>query len=208
MPFLTYDQLTAKLRIGPLRELARELIFEGEPFVFRRAPEAYALLREHLHSELGIQENEVFVVGSGKTGFSVSPDSFGRPFSRRSDIDVVLVDSAIFDRLWITLLEWHYPRRTGRLGGADWQWVKDRRDDLYWGRFFDRDVRPQWSAISLRRPLQYWMDFSTRWFEAFQSLSRYEVFSPWHVSGRLYRTREHAIEYHAEGLRQVAKLVR
>ena len=94
-----------------LESIVREYIFEGEPYVFCEAPSVYELLRRHLNEATGTREENITVVGSGKIGFSLSPDTFPRQFSEESDIDVVVVNEELFDRLWVALLKWHYPRR-------------------------------------------------------------------------------------------------
>jgi hypothetical protein len=205
MPHPQIAEFRQMLVNRPLEEIVREIIFagipfEGIPYVFRNAPERLQTLREHLSQSLGVAQENIIVVGSALIGFSLSPDTFPRGFSRESDIDVVVVDDRLFDAVWTTILKWNYPRRY-RLHGLDWQWVRGRVDNLYWGWLVPDRIR--YDGLSLPEVLRPLRDLSTLWFNTFRGLSQYPEFAARNVSGRLYRTWEHALLYHVEGLRQI-----
>jgi len=189
----------------PLDQVVTRYVFGGEPYVFRRTPAAFRLLRGHLCARLGLAEENIVIVGSAKTGFSLSPSSFPRRFTDASDIDVVVVDQTLFDRIWLTILRWHYPRRRARLDGVDWKWKRDRTDELYWGWFFPDGMR--FKGLSFPEALKPLRDISSAWFDAFRSLSAFPEFAVWEVSGKLYRTWDHALEYHVDGLRQIKERI-
>lgn len=105
----------------------------GLPYVFRDEPASNDLLTGHLCDALGVLEQNIIVVGSAKVGFSLNPNNFPREFAETSDIDVIVVNKALFDRVWMTLLEWHYPRRLLNLGRSEGKWAANRRKDIYWG---------------------------------------------------------------------------
>jgi hypothetical protein len=115
-----------------------------------------------------------------------------------------VVDERLFDTVWHTLLQWHYPRRL-TLPREDWGWAKARRKDLYWGWFVPSQIR--FNGLSLPAALKPLRDCSTLWFNTFRSLTNYPEFAKRDVNGRLYRTWEHVRLYHAEGLRQVREIV-
>src|ERR1035438_6763383 len=87
--------------------------FSGPVHAFRQRPAARNLLRRHLVSHLHLSAEGIVVVGSAKTGFSLSPEIFPRPFGMESDIDVVVVDETLFDAYWAVCLDYFYPRRMG-----------------------------------------------------------------------------------------------
>lgn len=157
-------------------------------------------MTDHLAEHLGIDESSIRVVGSGRIGFSLNPANFPRRFSDVSDIDVVVVDEGLFDRVWHTMLEWNYPRRF-RLYGADRHWQRSRQDDLYWGWFRPDKIR--YTGLAFPEILKPLRDLSTQWFNAFRSLSAYPDLAAREISGRLYRTEQHAISYHVDGLRKL-----
>ncbi len=174
-------------------------LFQGEVFAFRRTPTAYATLRSHLNKTLGVPDKDVIVVGSAKTGFSVSPDGFPSPFSAISDIDVVVVDRNLFDTLWLTLLTWSYPHRVR--GGEELSWIGDRRKNVFQGWFQPGNLSIQ--GLSRKSTLTPVREFSTRWFNAFRELSTYPEFVTRDVHGRLYRSWQHAMLYHVDGLEKL-----
>jgi len=202
MPYPTAAEFRDLLRTRPLEELVQGYIFQGEPFAFRSERRALEVLYRHLHQELNLEPDQLTIVGSAKIGFSVSPESFPRRFSPTSDIDVVAVNEALYDEIWCTILKWHYPRRR-RLLDPERTWARYRKDELYWGWIAPDRIR--FDVVTLPEILRPIHRLSARWFNAFRSLSRYHHFAGRHISGRLYRTWEHARLYHVDSLRQLAE---
>lgn len=164
------------------------------------------MLTQHLSESIGLQEQNVVVVGSAKVGFSLNPENFPRQFSEDSDIDVIVVSEDLFDRVWLTLLEWHYPRRLVSLGRFESEWAQVRRKEIYWGWLDPTEVR--YEGISFPDILKPLPDISTNWFNAFRALSLHPEFAARTISGRLYRTWKHAFRYHLEGLRLIRERIR
>jgi len=189
-------------------EIIHQHIFKGLPFVFRQTPQTFDVLKKHLASELRLDLSNISVVGSARLGFSLNPDNFPRQFSDTSDIDILIVDRDLFDEVWTTLLRWNYPRRLVKLGKADNEWIYKRRKECYWGWFAPDQMR--FEGISFPEALEPIRDLSTRWFDAFRSLSQYSDYAELarrEVSGRLYRTWNHAYLYHEEGLRLLRSIL-
>lgn len=190
----------------PLDEVVDRYIFSGTPYVFRENPDDLQKLRAHLASAIKLEAERIIVVGSAMLGFSLNPENFPRQFSDESDVDVVVINDALFDRIWATILRWHYPRRLTMLGKVDGEWAQTRRKDIYWGWFVPDAIR--YEGLSLPDVLKPLRDLSAAWFDAFKSLSLYPEFARRNVSGRLYRTWDHARLYHVDGLRQIQEIVR
>lgn len=203
MPFLTVSEFTERIRATPLPDVVRETLFAGEVFAFRDTPDVLDDLRTHLVEKLHLQRAEdVVVVGSAKMGYSVAPDTFARAFSRESDIDVVVVDAALFDECWMTLVQWNY-LRPNRMEPAERQWARARSDDVYWGWLAPDKINFP-GSLGTPHALRGLRDVTTRWFNAFRSLSlRRPELAARDINGRLYRTWGHAVEYHVSGLRQL-----
>jgi hypothetical protein len=206
MSYLSIDEFKRIVLSTPLSTVVQEHIFQGMPYVFREKPEALNLLTRHLSTAMHLSEQSIVVVGSAKIGFSLNPDNFPRRFSDVSDIDVIVVNEDLFDRVWMTLLRWHYPRRLLKLGRAENEWVRDRRKDIYWGWLVPTQIR--YEGLSFPGILKPLRDISAQWFNAFQGLSLHPEFATRSVSGRLYRTWDHALRYHEEGLRQIQNVIR
>ena len=91
-----------------LESVVKECMLNGVPYVFRNWEGGFDILRVHLCDNLGItSKDNIEVVGSARIGFCLDPDSFGRAFSDKSDIDVVVVDDKLFDEVWKILLKWY-----------------------------------------------------------------------------------------------------
>lgn len=204
MPFPPVEEFVGLLNTRPPDELVRDHVFSGLPYVFRARPRTADVLYEYLSTQLHVPVQNVRIVGSAKMGFSLSPDTFPRRFNPTSDIDVIVVDEKLFDTIWFALLKWHYPRRIVGLPGADSHWARERRKDIYWGWFFPSKIR--FEGLSFPDSLKPIRDFSARWFNTFQSLAQFPEFATRTVSGRLYRTWDHARTYHSDGLRQIKEI--
>jgi len=195
------NKFKAELLNQPFDAVVQKYIFTGTPFVFRDSPARLSLLKSHLARGLGVREDNVTIVGSAQTGFSLNPDSFPRVFHHGSDIDVLVVDERLFDKVWYALLRWHYPRKGYPLPRPDASWRSKRRNELYWGWFVPSKIRFE----GLTRPtvLGPLRNIATMWFNAFKSLAQYQEFVTRDVSGRLYRSWDHAMLYHMNGLRAI-----
>ncbi len=80
---------------------------EGIPFAFKTKPGIYEALRIWLAHRLNIQAKQITVVGSGRQGYSLSPDqNVGRPFVPQSDLDMTVISSSLFQRLCDTFCRW------------------------------------------------------------------------------------------------------
>jgi hypothetical protein len=197
---ISADDFQSLLLEGSIETIIEEHLLVGEPYVFRRAPTAYARVRQQLARELAVPEDSVLLVGSGQLGFSISPDGFPRRFNAKSDLDFVIIDQTLFDSVWNTLLTWHYPLRYA-LEGGDRTWALQRRDDVFWGWISPDRITIPWRPCP--PPLIPLRDLGTTWFQAFQRLSLLPEVSTRPASGRLYRSREHAMMYHRDGLRRL-----
>lgn len=201
MLYPTTEEFKAILLSERLDKIVKTHVFSGVPYVFQEEPHLLDTLRNHLSDSMPIGKTNIAVVGSARIGFSLSPDTFPRAFSATSDIDVLVVDAAMFDTMWKTMLAWNYPRKRSGLAGADSSWARARKKELYWGWFVPNRI--QFDGLSLPATLRPMRDIATNWFNAFRSLSTYLEFSRRNISGRLYRSWEHALLYHTDGLRQI-----
>lgn len=205
MAYLTVDEFKHTLINSSLDSIVKRHIFQGVPYVFRETPESSSLLIQHVCEAFRLPEENVFVVGSARSGFSLNPENFPRMFSDTSDIDVVVISEELFDNVWMKILEWHYPRRLQNLGHDEGNWARLRRKEIYWGWLVPSEIH--YEGLSFPDILKPLRDISVTWFNAFQSLSLYPVFAPRTVSGRLYRTFDHALYYHIEGLRLIREKI-
>lgn len=171
------------------------------PYVFVPEPNKWDIFRDVFVSRLQVSRENITVVGSARFGFSLKPGNNLRSFSDTSDIDVIIVDSSMFDRLWLALLDVAYPRPpvTQHLGG----WLAARRNEVYTGWLTPLEVRLDAKIYgSKAKPV---LEFNTHWFNTFKEASRHPPRRHKDVNGRLYRTWEHAELYHLDSLATLRK---
>ncbi|MGL2993513.1 hypothetical protein [Flavobacterium sp. TSSA_36] len=73
------------------------LIINNVRFAFRNNPLLYENLTQYLSDKLNISKNQIKLIGSAKTGFSISPNpDFGKVFSEKSDLDFAIIDEKLF----------------------------------------------------------------------------------------------------------------
>jgi len=188
----------------PLDDIASGRILAGMPYVFRGKPDLSQRFVDVLSARLNVKPGAVAVVGSAKMGFSLNPDTPFRPFWDSSDIDVVVVSEAMFDRLWMALIEWYYPYRFDKkaLPASVRRWAGELRRSAFFGWFEPKQL--PYDGLSRPPVLRPLSEFSGWWFDAFQGMALAPEFASRRVEGRLFRTRPHAVRYYAEGLRLVA----
>lgn len=203
--FPTVDEFKEALFSNPPEGVVRDYLFTGVPYAFSEQPELMDLLRSHICDLLPVKQDNIIVVGSGKIGFSLNPDNFFRKFSDVSDIDVIVVDERLFDQIWFALIKWHYPKRLANRHDPDRSWMHYRKDEIFWGGLKLEAL--QYEGLSFPDALKPIRNLATQWFNTFQSFSQYPEFVRRTVTGRLYRTWEHAMFYHVEGLRQVKESI-
>jgi hypothetical protein len=80
---------------------------DAETFYFKTRRSDEYLMKEWIAKNLNIYINDLYIIGSAKTGYSIKPDAFGRPFdglylktshvSDKSDIDLAIVNNHLFE---------------------------------------------------------------------------------------------------------------
>jgi len=174
---------------------------DGTPYVFEPQPAAWDLFRDELVAGLGVARADIRVVGSGRLGFSMKPGYALRTFRDTSDIDVVVVNPEAFDRLWLALLAAAYPRppNTELVGG----WLKKRTSELCTGWLTPLKIRLDSSIFGAKAKTV--LEVNARWFTTLKKASRHPPRRHEDITGRLYRSWEHAELYHLHSLAALRK---
>lgn len=101
--FPSPNELATSLAEAPraTREIvARLWLTEGLPSAFLASPSVYEDLRGWLGSRLSVHPKEITLIGSARIGYSLAPPpDFGRPFGPKSDLDLSVVSSDLFERV-------------------------------------------------------------------------------------------------------------
>ena len=91
----TYINTTDSERIG----IIRLWMTEGIPFAFKNHPILYEEVRGFIANGTNVNPKEVTLVGSGRTGYSLSKSEWGRPFNNGSDFDFVIISNEMYGTL-------------------------------------------------------------------------------------------------------------
>jgi hypothetical protein len=186
---MTAKELSELAKKGQVEEILAQL-FSGAPFAFNERPAEYSTFREQIAAALKCESANVVVVGSGRFGFSLAPHKFGRPFNDRSDIDVVIVDQNFFDSAWLELIRYDVKSLTFDSDVA--QSLREHRTNhVFWGYLEPYNLK---TALSMYRKV---------WFPMIAALGFFRAAAGRPVKARVYRTWEHAKNYHRYGIRQL-----
>ncbi len=198
---ISIDDFRAALTSQSPREIVDRVLLTAVPHVFGENRSDYTAFRKQLAAGLQVSPDGIFIVGSAMTGFCLSPDNYPRRFGDESDVDVVVCDAEMFDRIWFQLLQWDHPNRYGGVYGLERDTVVKWRKDIYWG--WVRPDKLMTPSLNRRRGLKSVQEIGSRWFETFKLVANHPPLFGREISGRLYRTLEHVIMYHADGIRRL-----
>jgi hypothetical protein len=83
------------------------LIVNNVPYAFKHIPLLYEQIVQYLADEIGLDYIDIKLIGSAKTGFSISPKpNYGNPFSDKSDLDFSIINESLFHNLTIEFNLW------------------------------------------------------------------------------------------------------
>jgi len=144
----------------------------------------YLELRSNVAKQFSIHPNEVLVVGSAKLGFSTAPHKRYRGFSDSSDIDVVIVNSKLFDDIWYLVYQsWK--------NKVLWECERDFQKYMFRGW-----LRPDFFPASNS------MAISKAWWEYFRELTASGRFGQYKLSGAIYKDWNYIEQYQSGAIAQ------
>ena len=161
-------QFKEDLNVLSPTQIVRKHVISGECSILSQSQ--YFDLRSEVADCFELHPNEVLVVGSAKLGFSIAPGKLYQLFSDRSDIDVVLVSSTLFDEIWKVVFKYKYE------GGY---WSKYEEFVKY---FFEGWIRPD------KLPRSDMFPFGRKWWKFFQKVTNSRVYGDYKVTGALYKS--------------------
>lgn len=107
--------------------VVRHFVINNVPFAFSNKPILYERLTQYIGDKLGISYDEVKLIGSAKTGFSMSPPpAYGRVFGEHSDLDFSLINAQLFGELVEEFNSWLNQFEAGKIA------PRNAREEDYW----------------------------------------------------------------------------
>jgi hypothetical protein len=138
-------------------------------------------LRAAIAEQFGAEANDVYVVGSAKLGFSPKPGQYFKHFSDQSDIDIAVVSSGLYTRIW---------HEVNQMSLA--------------GEFFNREKFAHYHTMGWIRPdvlpTRGEYERCYQWWKFFKHLSSREEFLRMKISGGLYYDLQFLRQYQLGGL--------
>lgn len=139
--------------------LARKYMLHGIPYVFCNNENAYYDFRNRIADHFEISYRDVYIVGSAKLGFSYFR---GTPFTLDSDIDVAIVNAALFESYMKCICEFQYEyNKTVRLTYDEYKKYNKFLSYLAKG-WFRADKLPHKDILG---------EMQDKWFDYFRTLS-------------------------------------
>jgi len=86
--------------------IIRLWITEGIPYAFKDEPLIYEEIREFISKGLHVHSKEVTLVGSGRIGYSLKKNVWGKTFTSSSDLDFTIISNELFSKLVEDFKKW------------------------------------------------------------------------------------------------------
>lgn len=95
-------QAYANLSYIEKKSLVLHYLMDNSPFAFTdvyEKPLLFEQVRQYISHILNVDVNHVKLIGSTKTGFKMDSKNYGMPYSKASDLDFMIIDEGLFDKL-------------------------------------------------------------------------------------------------------------
>ncbi|RWZ83844.1 MAG: hypothetical protein EO766_17570 [Hydrotalea sp. AMD] len=110
-----------------INSLIRHFIVNNKPFAFKDKPMLYEQLTQYLADKLEITPTEIKLIGSAKTGFSISPPpDYGKEFGSHSDLDFSIISNKLFKDLETEFTNWVELYESGEIE------PNNPTEEIYW----------------------------------------------------------------------------
>lgn len=189
------DALRGKNDNEELEEFTREVMLHGTPFVFFGRDAEYYKFKLRICKHLGVHHTEIFLVGSGKLGFSPFKNT---DFSLDSDIDLAIVSPNLWERVFSLGMDVEYARRSTHIT------FHNKQAEIY--KRYLRYMAIGWARPDLMPRKLKMEEFKDDWFNFFKSISHdnSEV-GNYKVNAGVFRGQDYLEKYSFDSMRQIQR---
>lgn len=178
-------------------DFARKYIIHGTPYVFNEREDEYYDFRDRISKKFNIEYYQVYIVGSGKLGFSYLK---GTNFGYDSDIDVAIVSEELYNVYLKHVRNFQYAleRSKERLVEEEYKnYIK-----------FLKYMAKGWMRPDLLPTKMEEVDIKTEWFDFFKNISygRSEV-GNYKVNAGVYKNYNYLEYYTVNSLQEYLKIL-
>lgn len=169
--------------------LVQKYLIFGSPYIFKSHEYLYFDLKKELASNFNVKPSEVFMIGSSKLGFSISPRKLWLEIDkgRDSDIDMVILSESLFDAFWKDLLDF-------RIEITSRNECQDKNYRRFVDYFFKGWLRPDLFPFDYHN--------GNDWIDFFNELS-YKKYDKRKVSCAVFRNDYFFTKYHTKNLDEI-----
>jgi hypothetical protein len=156
-------------------QLIRKYIYNGECSLLPN--DLHFQLKEEICEYFQVDFNQVIVVGSAKLGFSIKPSKRYAPFGEESDIDVAVVATPLFEKIWTEAFLYKKSR-------ADWP-----ASSSFFRYLSQGWIRPD------KLPSSDYFSFTKNWWDFFNEITLNRKYGAYKIRAGLYHSNFFLEEY-------------
>lgn len=162
-------QFKVDIHEHPTPYVIHQYITHGNAFILDETP--YFQLKEAVAINFNVHPTNVYMVGSGKLGFSIKPSRRYQSFGEASDIDLAIISQEMFEQIWKRVFQYYTDVGT-------W-WAKS---DKFLQYLFKGWIRPD------LLPYGHSFQISSQWWDFFQSLTNSGIYGPYKIVAGVYHS--------------------
>ncbi len=175
--------------------IVQKYLMTGYPYIFLDKSGIYSDLKCDIISYFGaVDYKNVLMVGSCLLGFSIAPkkEFLAIDFNRDSDIDMVIIDTDLFNRYWNKLSDFDIKKAV---------YTEQEQMNYYsfLRYFFDGWIRPDL--------LPNCYTGKKEWFDFFRSIS-YSKYDKRKVTGAIFHSEYFFIKYHVRNINRLREVLK
>lgn len=178
-------------------DFARKFIIHGVPYAFTGREDEFFEFRNRISKHFSIDYYQVYIVGSGKLGFSYLK---GTDFNYDSDIDVAIVSEELYDRYLKHIRKFQYDLERSRERLVE----QEYRNYIKFLKYMAKGwMRPDLLPVKIEG-----IDLKTNWFNFFKMISydKSEV-GNYKVNGGVYKNYNYLEYYAVNSLKEYLKIL-
>jgi len=151
----------------------------------------YNKFRQHMAAAINVSREDIFIVGSAKYGFSLTPnrEKYLSSFHADSDLDVLIISRELFTGVWDAFLSAYY---------SGYNHILDRHRNEIFRRFFVLMSEERYSGSIYLRSICKSVDSMRK-----SAGVAFGISSP--INYRIYASKDDAVQYHAMGMEKIQR---
>jgi hypothetical protein len=169
---MEFEELKAELKKYSLSRFINKFLLNEKTICFPGNEDLILDIKEAIANHFHVHAKNIEVVGSAKLGVSLNNKRLGKSYDSGSDLDLVIVSSELFDRVWLDLSQLELKKYS--LGEKDRTMLEDCCSNIR-----DGNIRPDMLPDKL--------SFKGHWWGIFNKVSNKKQYENRDIRGRLFK---------------------